>query len=87
MSRATVLSLFFLLLVAVMILASLQGIRQATCEVCIEWNGQEACRTGEGRTEEDARRTATESACAVLASGMTERIRCASSPPTKLECR
>lgn len=87
MSRATILSLVFLVLVGVMILASLQGIRQASCEVCIEWNGQEVCRTGEGRTEEDAQRTATESACAVLASGMTERIRCSQSQPTKLVCR
>lgn len=87
MSRATVLSLFFLVLVAFLILASLQGIRQASCEVCIEWNGQEVCRTGEGRTEEDAQRTATESACAVLASGMTERIRCSQSPPSRLDCR
>lgn len=87
MSRGSILTLAVVLLAAGLIALSMRGVQQVECEVCIEFNGQEACRKGVGRTQEDAQRTASEACCAVLpASGMTERIKCADSEPTSLVC-
>ena len=51
------------------------------CEVCMEFNGRTACRTASGANEDEARRTATQSACAEVAPGMTDGIRCMDTEP------
>ena len=38
----------------------------STCEVCMSFRGQTQCRTATGATEQEATRTATDNACAVL---------------------
>jgi hypothetical protein len=60
------------------------GVGRYQCEVCITFGGRTACRTASARTEELALRTATENACAQLASGMTESNRCQSTPPDRV---
>ena len=62
----------------------LGGVR---CEVCITYQGASQCRTVEGATEEEARMGATNNACAYLASGVTDGMACARTPPTRSECR
>ena len=57
----------------------------ARCEVCMEFNGQTACRTASGATEKEARRTATDTACAVLASGRTANMRCSAQEPKSVK--
>jgi hypothetical protein len=87
MSRATILSLVFLLLVGALIAYSLTGVNEVSCEVCITFKGQSECRTGKGRTQEDAVRSATEACCAVMpTSGMSERVKCSQTPPSSLSC-
>jgi hypothetical protein len=87
MSKATLLSVLFLLLVGALIAYSLTGVDQVSCEVCITYNGEQQCRTGKGRTQEDAVRTATESCCAVLpTSTMADRVKCSQTPPSSLAC-
>jgi hypothetical protein len=53
-------------------------------EVCIQFNGREACRTASGATREAAQRTATDNACALIASGMSDGIACSNTPPSKV---
>jgi len=53
-------------------------------EVCIEYQGRQACRTASASTREQAQRTATDNACALIASGMTDSIACTNTPPTKV---
>jgi hypothetical protein len=53
-------------------------------EVCMEFNGREACRTASAATREQAQRTAVDNACALLASGMTDSIACTNTPPKKV---
>jgi hypothetical protein len=53
-------------------------------EVCIEYNGRKACRTASAATREQARRTATDNACAQIASGMTDSIACTNTMPYKV---
>jgi hypothetical protein len=61
--------------------ASLGGV---TGEICITYNGLTECRVASGSTEEEAIRTAADMACSALASGMTERINCQSTPPSRV---
>lgn len=57
------------------------GMGQHRVEVCMEYRGQRNCRTAAGPTREQALRTATENACATIASGMTESQTCERMPP------
>ena len=57
-----------------------------SCEVCIAYQGQSACRKAEGATPQEARRTATDLACAMLASGMTDSLACQRTEPSSVTC-
>jgi hypothetical protein len=57
------------------------GQRQVRVEVCVQFQGRTNCRTAAGPTEEQAIRTATDNACATIASGMTESMTCGRMPP------
>jgi hypothetical protein len=54
-------------------------------EVCMEFQGKQSCRTASGPTREQARRTATDNACALIASGMTDSMACQATQPIKVE--
>jgi hypothetical protein len=58
-----------------------------TCEVCITFEGRSACREAYGKTEEEAIRTATDNACGLLASGMTQSIACGNVAPDSTSCQ
>jgi hypothetical protein len=60
------------------------GTNKFRCEVCITFNGRTACRTAGASTERQAVRTATENACAQIASGVTDSMACENTPPTSL---
>ena len=67
----------------------LMGVRQsmgATCEVCVTYNGQTACRTAAGTDEEEATRTAQQNACALISAGMTQTIQCQNRVPDSVTC-
>lgn len=57
------------------------------CEVCIAFAGREACRAVAGKNEGDAMRGAVTNACALLASGVTDSLRCERTLPSKAVCR
>lgn len=50
-------------------------------EVCMTFQGRTQCRTASGKTQAEAARTATENACALISSGMTDSIACQNTPP------
>ena len=56
------------------------------CEVCIDFEGRQACRAVDGADESEARMAAITNACALLASGVTQTMACTRTPPTKTEC-
>ena len=72
------------LMFVVIVIYSSMGLGQFRCEVCMEFQGHSACATAAGTTREEARRTATETACAKISSGMTESIACAQTPPKSI---
>lgn len=59
-----------------------------TCEVCMTFRGRNVCREAVGTTPEEATRTATDNACALLgATGMTLSIECSNTRPRSVTCR
>ena len=71
--------------VGLLILAMLQQTK-VSCEVCISFRGRTQCRNALGSTRDEAIRTATDNACAYLASGMADSIECSSTPPLEVVC-
>lgn len=69
----------FLALVGYLLYSSL-SIGGYKVEVCKEFAGRQACRIANGSSEESALRTATENACALISSGVTDSIACQNSP-------
>lgn len=53
-------------------------------EVCLSYKGRTNCGRAAAPTEEEAISTATDNACATLASGMTESITCSRTPPNSV---
>jgi len=68
------------------IVTSSMGTSKLSCEVCIDFKGQEACRTARGSTREEAIQTALDNACAQVVSGRTENIACGGTEPTSITC-
>jgi len=75
--------LFFAIVLAVIIYSTMNLARQRV-EVCMQFNGNTACRTAAGSTKEFALRTATSNACAQISSGVTDSIACERSEPVKV---
>lgn len=50
------------------------------CEVCVAYEGLQACRTASAETKAMAQRTAHENACAQIASGVTGTTGCHATP-------
>ena len=67
-------------------LYSILGQSRVSCEVCIDFHGGSECRTALGASREEAVKTATDNACAFLASGMTDSIRCSNTQPVRVAC-
>ena len=77
---------FALATIGLIVVSALSAFEQ-TCEVCMEFRGRTQCRTAVGGTREEAVRTATDNACAVLgARGMSLSIECGNTPPASVTC-
>ena len=63
------------------VIYSSMGLDQFRCEVCMEFRGQTACATAAGTTPQEAQRTATDTACAQISSGVTDSIACSQTVP------
>lgn len=64
---------------------SMLGNRKLRVEVCVDFNGRTSCRIASGPTKEEAVRTATDNACALIASGMTDTMTCGHQPPSSIK--
>lgn len=70
----------FVVLVGIIVFSTM-NLSRYECEVCVEFKGRTSCRMAAGSTREEAVRTATDNACADIASGMTDNIACGHTPP------
>jgi len=57
------------------------------CDVCITFQGRQACRSVDGPTEHEALQGALTNTCAQLASGVTDSMACERTQPSKRDCR
>lgn len=73
----------FAIIIGIVIYSTL-NLSRYECEVCIEFGGRTQCRTAAGSAREEAIRTATDNACALLTSGMTNSIACGHTPPKSI---
>jgi len=64
---------------------SMLGLRRQRVEVCITFNGRTQCRQAAGATHDEAVKTATSTACAMIASGMAESIACENTQPSSIK--
>ena len=85
-SRTAIAVLIFVALVLGLILLSTLSLGGYSCEVCMEFGPSTKCRSAAGSSREEARRTATDNACAFLASGVTDSIQCANTAPKSVRC-
>lgn len=75
---------FFLLFLGVMTFMML-GQRKNRVEVCMGFQGRTACKVASGETREEALRTATDNACALIAFGVTDSGACSRSQPLSVK--
>jgi hypothetical protein len=76
--------LLFAALIGLIVYSTMSSLGGQRVEVCVQFNGNSACRTASGSTKEFALRTATSNACAQIASGVTDSMACERSEPTKV---
>jgi hypothetical protein len=85
--RNALITLGFLVPIAGYIVYSSFQVSDFECDVCITFEGRDACRTVAGKTQEDSLRGAITNTCAQLSSGVTDTLRCERTTPRKAECR
>ena len=63
-------------------------LRQAgvRCEACVSFEGRRVCRSAAAGSPADARRAAVATACATVASGVTQTLACERAVPAEVRC-
>jgi hypothetical protein len=84
MKKTVILAIAFVVVVLCVLVYTTMGNDRYRCEVCMVFNGKQACRIAAASTEAQALRTATENACAQIASGVTESMACDSRQPARV---
>ncbi len=87
MKRSTVITIALLAGFAGLLLYSTLAAQQVECTACVTFNGSENCATASAKDQNEALRSAVNTACGTLAQGMDESIRCANLPPQRPQCR
>ena len=84
MKKSVLLAILFLVAFLGIVVYSTMSAGRIRCEVCVTYQGRNACRTASARTRELALRTATENACALISSGVTDSNQCNNTPPDRV---
>lgn len=71
------------LFLAILVYSTL-NLGQVTVEVCVNYKSRANCGTAAAPSEEEAVRAATDNACALITSGMTESMACSRAQPTSV---
>lgn len=61
-----------------------KGNNKFRCEVCVTFEGRTICRSAAAPTRDEAIRTASDTACTDLSSGMTSLMQCQNGAPRKV---
>jgi hypothetical protein len=86
MSRAGIMTLVVILVVAAMVWFALQGAAEVECTVCMTWNGETRCQESAGTTQEEAVNRARTAICQLLTHSRADNIKCGRQEPDSIEC-
>ena len=75
-----IVALFLAIVVGLIAYSTLNGPRYRV-QVCMEFQGRSVCKTVSAKSEQAALRSGSENACADIASGVTDTMRCEQSEP------
>lgn len=84
MKKPVIVGILIVLVVLGVLVYSTLNLAAHRVEVCVEFREATACRTASGSSQDFALRTATQNACAQIASGVTDSIACEQSKPVKV---
>jgi hypothetical protein len=84
--RNLILTLLAIAAVATFFWRKTMAAQLATCEVCVEFNGQRQCSRASAASTAEATRAAHSTACGPVANGMNEKIACDGRPPAAQRC-
>lgn len=84
MKKTVILGIAFVVIVLGVVVYTTLGNNRYRCEVCVVFHGNQACRTAGAATQAEAQRTATENACAQIASGVTDSMACENTQPASV---
>ncbi len=84
MRKPVLLGLIFAAIVLGVVIYTSFGNQKFRCEVCVAYGGRTACRKASAATKESALRSATDNACAQIASGITATMVCTAAQPVSL---
>lgn len=84
MKKAAIIGTVFVFVLIGVLIYSTSKLAVHKVEVCMEFNGMTRCSTASGATEENALRAATTTACALIASGVTDSVACGQATPKKV---
>jgi len=82
--RTIWLAIAFVAAVVGAVIYSSLGMARYKVEVCMEFQGRNACRIAAAATEQQALRTATENACTLIAFGREDSAECEWSRPARV---
>ena len=83
--RTLLIAVLFAIAVLVAVIFSTPRRGKFRCNVCITYQGRQACRAASADTREQAIRAAIENTCAQIASGVTDSMQCEHTTPDRIE--
>jgi hypothetical protein len=84
--KTVVLAIAFVVVVLAVVVYTTMGNSRYSCEVDVIFHGRQARGKAAASTQAQAERTATENACAQIASGVTESMACESTQMKQAFC-
>ncbi len=87
MKPKTLLTVAVILMFIAFLAYSTLSAQKVTCNVCVEFNGRSNCAPASANDEIEATRTAQNTACGPVTSGMNETIACGNKPPVSQSCK
>lgn len=87
MKRSTIITILLVLGFGALLLYNTVSAQKVECNVCVEFNGHRNCATASHESEEEAKRSAQNTACGPMTSGMNESIACDRTPPLSSQCK
>lgn len=87
MRRSRLLTIAFLIGLALALWWLSREVARVECRVCMEFRSRRSCATAAAETREEAVRSARTTACGTIASGVRDTMACGGAEPAEQTCR